>query len=135
MTPKQRKFVDEYFIDFNATQAYIRAGYKPASACQSAYKLLQQPHIKEAIEQRLKENQLSADVIVARLQAMVEGSIPTKVIETPSRLYEKPKVRKEFDTLGAIERLGKVYALFVDKQIVESIGLEIIDDDLDTYSQ
>jgi hypothetical protein len=127
MTPKQIRFVNEYFIDFNATQAYIRAGYAPATARQSAYKLLRQSHIKEVIEQRLKENQLSVDVIVARLQAMVEGSIPTKVIETPSKLYDKPIVRKEFDTLGALRDLGKVYALFAEKTIVENIGLEIID--------
>ena len=29
-TPKQQRFVDEYLIDLNATQAYIRAGYRRA---------------------------------------------------------------------------------------------------------
>lgn len=28
LTAKQQKFVDEYLIDLNATQAAIRAGYK-----------------------------------------------------------------------------------------------------------
>ena len=27
LTPKQRRFVEEYGVDFNATQAAIRAGY------------------------------------------------------------------------------------------------------------
>ena len=27
LTPKQARFVEEYLVDFNATQAYIRAGY------------------------------------------------------------------------------------------------------------
>lgn len=32
MTKKQKRFVEEYLIDLNATQAAIRAGYKPDSA-------------------------------------------------------------------------------------------------------
>jgi len=28
MNPKQERFVQEYLLDFNATQAAIRAGYK-----------------------------------------------------------------------------------------------------------
>ncbi len=29
---KRRRFVDEYLVDLNATQAAIRAGYSPRSA-------------------------------------------------------------------------------------------------------
>jgi phage terminase small subunit len=32
MTPKQRRFVDEYATDLNATQAAIRAGYSARTA-------------------------------------------------------------------------------------------------------
>ena len=32
MTKKQKRFVEEYLIDLNATQAAIRAGYSPATA-------------------------------------------------------------------------------------------------------
>ena len=32
LTPKQQRFVDEYLIDLNATQAAIRAGYSPKTA-------------------------------------------------------------------------------------------------------
>lgn len=28
LTERQRRFCDEYLIDFNGTQAYYRAGYK-----------------------------------------------------------------------------------------------------------
>lgn len=31
MTKKQKRFVEEYLIDLNATQAAIRAGYKAGS--------------------------------------------------------------------------------------------------------
>ena len=32
LTEKQKRFVDEYLIDLNATQAAIRAGYSPNTA-------------------------------------------------------------------------------------------------------
>ena len=32
MTEKQKRFVEEYLIDLNATQAAIRAGYSPQTA-------------------------------------------------------------------------------------------------------
>lgn len=32
MTKKQNRFVEEYLIDLNATQAAIRAGYSPRTA-------------------------------------------------------------------------------------------------------
>ena len=32
ITDKQKKFVEEYLIDLNATQAAIRAGYKAKNA-------------------------------------------------------------------------------------------------------
>ncbi len=32
LTPKEHRFVEEYLIDLNATQAAIRAGYSPRSA-------------------------------------------------------------------------------------------------------
>lgn len=32
LTPKQRRFVEEYIVDLNATQAAIRADYSPRSA-------------------------------------------------------------------------------------------------------
>lgn len=37
---KQQRFVDEYLIDLNATQAVIRAGYSPRAADQQASRLL-----------------------------------------------------------------------------------------------
>ena len=32
LTPKQERFVEEYLVDMNATQAAIRAGYCPKTA-------------------------------------------------------------------------------------------------------
>ena len=55
MTPKQRKFIDEYLIDTNATQAAIRAGYSPKTARLIAAENLSKPYIKREIEQAMAE--------------------------------------------------------------------------------
>jgi phage terminase small subunit len=49
LSPRHERFVAEYLKDGNATQAYIRAGYAPRGAQQSASKLLRDPRIEAAI--------------------------------------------------------------------------------------
>ena len=57
LTPKQQRFVDEYLIDLNATQAAIRAGYSEKTAYSIGDENLKKPEIKKAIEQEQKERQ------------------------------------------------------------------------------
>ena len=49
LNPKQARFVQEYLIDLNATQAAIRAGYSKKTADVQGYQLLQKPLVSEAI--------------------------------------------------------------------------------------
>jgi phage terminase small subunit len=51
LTPKQRRFVEEYMKDFQPTQAAIRAGYAPKSARSQAYRLLQRGEIRNALDE------------------------------------------------------------------------------------
>lgn len=56
LTAKQQRFVDEYLIDLNASQAYIRAGYKNYdSAGVEANKTLNNPKIRKAIDEAMAE--------------------------------------------------------------------------------
>ena len=55
LTPKQQKFVDEYLIDLNATQAAIRAGYSAKTAGWIGQQLLAKTHISEEIQSRRQE--------------------------------------------------------------------------------
>lgn len=50
LTDMQEVFVREYMVDWNGTQAAIRAGYSAKSAGEIAYQLLQKPTVREAIE-------------------------------------------------------------------------------------
>ena len=56
LTDKQKKFVDEYLVDLNGTQAAIRAGYSQDSARQIASENLSKPYIAAAIDAAMAES-------------------------------------------------------------------------------
>ncbi len=49
LTKLQERFLAEYLVDLNGTQAAIRAGYSEASAASTASDLLKKPEIREAV--------------------------------------------------------------------------------------
>jgi hypothetical protein len=55
LTDKQRRFVDEYLIDLNATQAAIRAGYSERTARSIAAENLTKPDVVAHLAVRRKE--------------------------------------------------------------------------------
>jgi len=55
LTAKQAKFIDEYLVDLNATQAAIRAGYSKKTAQPISAQLLLKLIIQEAIQKRRLE--------------------------------------------------------------------------------
>lgn len=70
LTPKQARFVDEYLVDLNATQAAIRAGYSAKTARAIGYENLTRPNIALAIEAKRKE--LAAAVGITRERVLTE---------------------------------------------------------------
>jgi phage terminase small subunit len=50
LTPKQRRFVDEFLVDLNATQAAIRAAYSPRTANEQGARLLAKGSVADAVE-------------------------------------------------------------------------------------
>lgn len=71
LTPKQARFVEEYLIDLNATQAAIRAGYSERTAYSQGQRLLKnveiQRSIAEAQEDRSKRTEITADRVLQEL--------------------------------------------------------------------
>ena len=69
ITLKQRRFVEEYCIDLNATAAYIRAGYiaKGHAAESNASRLLSNAEIQNAIAQKQKELAGRCDVTAEKV--------------------------------------------------------------------
>ncbi len=54
LSGKQQRFVDEYLVDLNATQAAIRAGYSAKTANKVACEYLVKPGIAAEISRRVK---------------------------------------------------------------------------------
>lgn len=50
LSHKQKRFVEEYLVDLNATQAAIRAGYSARSAKQTGSRLKQRPDVMAAVD-------------------------------------------------------------------------------------
>ncbi|MBW7832113.1 MAG: terminase small subunit [Simplicispira suum] len=76
MTPRQARFVDEYLIDGNGTQAATRAGYGAAGARVAAHRLLTNVAISSAIEARQRADatrlSIERETVLAQLLEAVE---------------------------------------------------------------
>lgn len=72
LNPKQAAFVREYCIDFNATQAAVRAGYSVATAKQQGSRLLSHADVQEALRialsARAERTNSKADEVLAELE-------------------------------------------------------------------
>lgn len=144
MTEKQKRFVEEYLIDLNATQAAIRAGYKVDNARQTATENLAKPYIAEAIDKALAERSrrtgINQDRVVQELAkiafvkitdvvnddceilpdadeadlAAIE-SVKVKTIPTKSGEIGVEREVKLSSKLKALELLGKHLGMWNDK--------------------
>jgi phage terminase small subunit len=101
ITPKQRRFVTEYLIDLNGTQAAIRAGYSKHSADEIAAQLMARPHVKAevdaAIAARSQETKIDAAWVLKRLAAEAEADIADIYFENGAikPVHEWPKIWRQ----------------------------------------
>ncbi len=144
LTEKQRRFVDEYLIDLNATQAAIRAGYSVKTADKQGYQLLEKTRVAEAISEKMAERSRrtgvnqdrvvmelakiafvnAADVIDSDDATIKAGataddtaaiqSVKVKVIPTKEGEGVEREIRLN-DKLKALELLGKHLGMWNDK--------------------
>lgn len=109
LTPKQQRFVEEYLIDLNATQAAIRAGYSEKTAKSVGHENLTKPDIAKAIAEAQEKLSNKAQVTV---EMVVQG------------LLNEAKDLSDGSTqsarVAAWAHLGKYLKMFTDK--VEHTG-------------
>jgi hypothetical protein len=71
LTAKQRRFVEEYLIDLNATQAATRAGYSEATAYAIGHECLKKPKVAAAVQRgqavRSGEVRVTSDDVLREL--------------------------------------------------------------------
>lgn len=121
LTDKQKKFVEEYLIDLNATQAAIRAGYKPENAQQigseNLSKLVISEAIQKAMNKRSARTEITQDMVLNELAkiAFSNGSdfakVTTKkckrqVWDQESETYVEKEVDEQFVELIDTDKLS-----------------------------
>ena len=84
LTAKQQKFVDEYMIDLNATQAAIRAGYSKHTAKDIGCENLSKPNISKAISLAQKKTQLETKISKERV---LEGLLKEATFDGPGSTH------------------------------------------------
>ncbi|MCH5212254.1 MAG: terminase small subunit [Oscillospiraceae bacterium] len=142
MTDKQKKFVDEYLIDCNATRAY-KAAYpnvkRDEVARANASRLLTNANVKAYIDEQLEKmhNEKTADAkeVMEYLTSVLRGQSEAEIVvvegegEGTSKARKMKKAPDERERLKAAELLGKRFGLFTEKfDMNVSAPVQIIND-------
>lgn len=139
VTPKQKRFCDEYLIDTNATQAAIRAGYSEKTAKVIGAENLTKPDIRAYIDERLKEMQsksiADATEVMQYLTSVIRGESKSSVLSLCGNGFQEviEKEPDEKEKLKAAELLAKRYGLLTEKVGIEGVIPVVIsgDDELE----
>ncbi len=91
LSEQRQRFVDEYLIDLNGTQAAIRAGYSVKTAQEQASRLLSNVMVQQAIAKRMAERSkrtgINQDRVVLEL-AKIAFVKMTDVVDSNGRIRE-----------------------------------------------
>lgn len=117
ITPRQQRFIEEYLVDLNATQAAIRAGYSSKTAHSSGPRLLVNVGVAAAIAaaKQVRSQALDIDAAYVLRQAV---EIHRRCMQE-IRPVLHPKTRKQLQD-------GDGNALFTFNAAAASRALEIV---------
>lgn len=121
LKPKQRKFVEEYEKDGNATQAAIRAGYKEDAAAVTGCRLLRNANILAYRRIRASINfaslGISRDTLAADLVEIKERCMQAKPVMVWN--YQTHKMEEtgeyQFDSKGATKAIETLAEMIGEK--------------------
>ena len=133
MTPKQQRFVSEYLIDLNATQAAIRAGYSEKTAYSIGQENLKKPEVAKAViaaqAERFERTEITQDYVLTTIRDTMERCKQAEpvvyqngdpvLIGTPSGDLAPAYKFDANAVLKGAELLGRHLAMFTDKAVVD----------------
>ena len=118
LTAKQQRFVDEYLVDLNATQAAIRAEYSAKTAEQQSSRLLSNVKVQRELAKRFAERaervNITQDYVLSMLVKNVERAMQQEAVTDESGVVINYKYNGAVAN-KALELLGKHLGMFTDK--------------------
>ena len=103
VTHRQQAFAREYLVDYNGTQAAIRAGYSKKGAAQQASALLRLPKVIEELAKRAapvkKRAELKASELLEVMQLVAYGDV--------SNLFKPSSGNGSVSTIKDMRELGE----------------------------
>jgi len=102
LNPRQRAFCREYVLDFNGTQAAIRAGYAPKNAQNQSFCLMQYQSVRKLID---IYNQSKAQQITTVDKDYIIQKV-TEIVTTAA---------KDSDKLRGLELLARHLGMFIER--------------------
>jgi phage terminase small subunit len=131
LTAKQLRFVSEYLLDLNATQAAVREGYSEASAHAQGHRLLKDAEVAAAVAEaqgkRAARTLVTQDDVLRELRdvAMADpDAVPEDAPEAEAHEAPRPRRRESSlryeHKLRALELLAKHLGML--KERVEHSG-------------
>lgn len=129
LTEKQKRFVEEYLVDLNATQAAIRAGYSQGTARAIGCENLTKPDVAEAIaagrRAQAERTKIDADYVLQTIRETVERCRQAEPVldrkgeqvttDTPDGGIAKAYIFDSKGVLKGCELLGRNLALWKDR--------------------
>ena len=98
---KEERFCQEYVIDYNGTQAAIRAGYKESDAANRATRLLRKAEVSARVHELEKE--------IAERLGLSQDYVVIQLVQR----YEECREQKDAkNALKALELIGKHLGMF-----------------------
>ncbi len=145
LTPKQQRFISEYLVDLNATQAAIRAGYAKKSADVEGSRLLVNAKVSAAIAaaqaKRSKRTEIDADYVLASIVETMERCKQAEpvtyqngepvMIDAPAGEIAPAYKFDAAAVLKGAELLGRHLAMFTDKLETKNAVEDMTDEELD----
>ncbi|MGO0054921.1 terminase small subunit [Streptococcus suis] len=128
LTIKQRKFIDEYIICGNATEAAIKAGYSKKAARVQGQENLLKPALKSAIDERLKQLESSkiatAIEVLQVLTSILRQELMEEVVTLNPVTGEYVTVQKKPSIAEVIKAAGELLKRYPIQEQLEKIKQE-----------
>lgn len=129
LKPRFRFFVEEYLVDFNGTQAAIRAGYSAATATSIGSELLARPDISDAVETakavRIARTRYGADKVIAEMSVLAHSDITHYAIDDRGEVTLAPGAPP--DAMKAVQSIKKKIRHGKDGEIEYDVELRLWD--------